>query len=112
MARCLLFTLLTASLLASSCAFQFMPSGKKEILKTEGGCVAKWDPHGPLECAGAGAGMLELEPGGLVLPKYSNEPHLAYVVEGNGEVKGRNKSGGGFLNGAERSFSIGETCAI
>ena len=83
MARCHLFALLAAiALLASARAFEFMPSGEKELLKTDGGCVKKWDPSGPLECAGVGAGKLELEPKGLVLPKYSNEPHLAFVAEG------------------------------
>lgn len=70
------------ALLASARAFEFMPSGEKELLKTDGGCVKKWDPSGPLECAGVGAGKLVLEPQGLVLPTASNEPHLAFVAEG------------------------------
>jgi hypothetical protein len=83
MARAFLFLL--AGLLASAhCAYAYdlVLSEPEEVFKTEGGSVRRWDPSGALQCAGMDAVDFTLEPGGLALPKYQNQPALAYVLEG------------------------------
>jgi hypothetical protein len=83
MARAFLF-LLAALLASAHCAYAYdlVLSEPEEDFKTEGGSVRRWDPSGALQCAGMDAVDFTLEPGGLALPKYQNQPALSYVLEG------------------------------
>ncbi|XP_072956558.1 cocosin 1-like [Typha angustifolia] len=54
-------------------------------LESEAGVTEYYDESNEqLECAGVSAMRQTIESNGLLLPSYSNAPHLVYILQGNG----------------------------
>lgn len=68
---------------AQSSEETFLPPPPQERFKSEGGRVFCWGPRfTALKETKLGAALIELEPNGLVLPKYTDSPTVVYVVNG------------------------------
>lgn len=49
----------------------------------EAGVTESWDPNrDDFQCAGVAVFKRTIEPNGLLLPSYTNAPHLMYIVQG------------------------------
>ncbi|GAQ85384.1 RmlC-like cupins superfamily protein [Klebsormidium nitens] len=89
MARALLAVSGLSRPLSVSCGgYELIPPGPKEVFKSEGGSLRQWGPSTAVEkWARVGVKELILEPGGMLLPQYSNAQSLGYVLEGSARAE-------------------------